>query len=203
VETESEYVVVGRAGEPDEAVDIAARSEADIILAGFEPISDSLAVVQQMHHIPVLVLSWSSRGSDIFDAVGCGAAGFLSKVNLGSEDLLSAMGDVAAHRSVFPGGWERSVLSHLTGNSSPTRRRSDVPLTPREVEILLLVVQAHTNKEIGILLGVAQQTVKNHLRSILAKVGVDSRLQLRAWALEGAPAVSGLTLESLPETQSR
>src|SRR5438445_6349558 len=78
LETESEYVVVGRAGEPDEAVRIAARSESDIILAGFEPISDSLAVVQQMHHMPVLVLSWSSRGSDIFDAVGCGAAGFLS-----------------------------------------------------------------------------------------------------------------------------
>jgi DNA-binding NarL/FixJ family response regulator len=99
--------------------------------------------------------------------------------------LSGVVADVAAGRTAFPTGWERLLLSRLDGHRPNVHRRHDpVALTQRERDIVQLVVDGHSNKALAASLGIAHQTAKNHVRHVMAKVRVNSRVQLCAWAIE-------------------
>ncbi|HEV7864392.1 MAG TPA: LuxR C-terminal-related transcriptional regulator, partial [Acidimicrobiia bacterium] len=85
----------------------------------------------------------------------------------------------------FPPGWERLLVSRLDGHRPPGHRLQDpVTLTQRERDIVQLIVDGHSNKALAASLGIAHQTAKNHVRHVMAKLRVTSRVQLVAWALE-------------------
>ena len=177
------YVVVGRVREPDEVEDCVTRTRADIVLTGFEPVSDSDGVALRLHPIPVLVFSWSRRKEDVIATIRAGAAAFVLKSNLGREELLRALHDVEIGRSSFELGTVSVVRPEHEQRRPSATRVNDIVLTPRELEIVSLIVDGESNKEIALHLGIAQQTVKNHLRNIMTKSNVSSRLQLCGWAL--------------------
>jgi DNA-binding NarL/FixJ family response regulator len=178
------YIVVGRAIEPADVQSCVVRTEADVVLAGFEPVAHSAEVARRLHPVPVLVFSWSRRKEDVITTIRSGAAGYVLKAGLGGEDLLRALQDVETGRAPFdlgqqspqPGDRHEPRLGALT-------RSSDVALTEREHQIVSLIVDGHSNKRMARVLGIAEQTVKNHLRNIMAKSNVSSRLQLCAWAM--------------------
>src|SRR6266498_2067810 len=86
---------------------------------------------------------------------------------------------------IFPPGWERLLVSRLDGHRPPGHRLQDpVTLTQRERDIVQLIVDGHSNKALAAALGIAHQTAKNHVRHVMAKLRVSSRVQLVAWALE-------------------
>jgi DNA-binding NarL/FixJ family response regulator len=179
-----EATVVGRTAEPEDVPELVTRLEPDVALVSFEPPATALAVVRQLTTVPVLVLTWSRREDDLFDALRAGATGFVHK-EVSPDDLLRAIAEVAGGRTAFPLGWERLLVSRLDGNRPAGQRRQDpVVLTQRERDIVQLVVDGHSNKALAATLGIAHQTAKNHVRHVMAKVRVNSRVQLCAWAIE-------------------
>jgi two-component system nitrate/nitrite response regulator NarL len=160
------------------------RTQPDVVLVSFEPPPASLALARVIPDVPVLVLTWSRREDDLLDALRAGATGFLHK-EVEPDDLLRAIEAVAAGRTAFPPGWERLLVSRLDGHRPPGHRFQDpVTLTQRERDIVQLIVDGHSNKALAASLGIAHQTAKNHVRHVMAKLRVTSRVQLVAWALE-------------------
>jgi two-component system nitrate/nitrite response regulator NarL len=177
-------VVVDQTSSPHEIPMLVARHRPDVVIASFEPPADALNVVRTTRDVPVLVLSWSRREDDLFDAVRSGALGFVHKESP-ADVLLAAIADVAAGRTAFPTGWERVLVSRLDGHRPAGQRRGDpVTLTRRERDIVQLIVDGHSNKAVAASLGIAHQTAKNHVRHVMAKLAVNSRVQLVNWALE-------------------
>jgi len=177
-------VVVGTTPVPTDVPALVTRLRPDVVIASFEPPADTLPLLRAIHDAPLLVLTWSRREDDLVDAVRAGALGFVHK-EAAAESLLGALGNVAAGRTAFPPGWERALVSRLDGHRPNGYRRGDpVTLTQRERDIVQLIVDGHSNKAVATSLGIAHQTAKNHVRHVMAKLAVNSRVQLCAWALE-------------------
>ena len=178
--------VVGRALTPEEMVDEVRRVRPDAAVAAFDPPAEAIAVAGLVAPVPVLVLAWSTLEADLVAALRAGAQGYLGK-GARAQELAAALGRVSRGRSVFPAGWERVVVGMVD-------RRAGGHLTARELEIVRLVVEGCSNKEIARRLGIAPQTAKNHLRNMMAKIDVKSRLQLSHWATgRGLAPSSGST----------
>ena len=187
--------VLARATEPDEIPELVSLHEPDVVLASFEPPSASIELARRLP-TTTIVLTWSSREDDVIDAMRAGAKGYVHK-DVSPDDLIRTVADVAVGRSVFPSGWERVLVARLEGQMSSGWRRNDaVRLTAREREIVQLVVEGYSNKHMALALGIAHQTAKNHLRHVMAKVGVTSRVQLCSWAIERGYAANRLAATS-------
>ena len=178
----SGYRVVGRAVEPEEVPEAVVLSRPDIVLSGFEPVSESADVARRLHPLPVLVLSWSRRKEDVIATIRAGAVAFVLKASLRREGLLRALHNVEVGRSSFELARDARVQPDDEQRRSKLTRVHDVVLTSRELEIVSLIVACRSNREIAMELDIADQTVKNHVRNIMAKSGVTSRIQLGAWA---------------------
>ncbi|MGH8991130.1 MAG: LuxR C-terminal-related transcriptional regulator [Acidimicrobiia bacterium] len=197
--------IVGSTAEPGELAGMVARLNPDIAIVSFEPPAAALAATRTLRpggagfvpgvDVPVLLLTWSRREDDLLDALRAGATGFVHK-EVEPEDLTRSVVEVASGRTAFPLGWERLLVSRLDGHRPTGQRRGDpVTLTRRERDIVQLIVDGHSNKALAATLGIAHQTAKNHVRHVMAKLRVTSRVQLCAWALERgyAPSATAAT----------
>lgn len=179
-----EAAVVGSTQIPEDVPGLVSRLRPDVVIVSFEPPATALAVARRISDVPVLVLTWSRREDDLLDALRAGAIGFVHK-EVEPDELIRAIEDVAAGRTAFPPGWERLLVSRLDGHRPAGHRLHDpVALTQRERDIVQLIVDGHSNKALALALGIAHQTAKNHVRHVMAKLRVSSRVQLCAWALE-------------------
>ncbi|MGH3738013.1 MAG: LuxR C-terminal-related transcriptional regulator [Micromonosporaceae bacterium] len=168
---------LGRASTPQGLVPLAESRSPDVVLAGFEP-RTSIALARELD-APVVLLSWSWRRDELLDALGAGVRGFLFK-DVTPANLEHALVRVARGGTVVPSGWDH-------GLSGAERRARRGELTPREAEIVRLVVIGYSNKRVALELGIAHQTAKNHLHKLMTKLGASSREELRDWANLGVP----------------
>lgn len=176
--------IVGCTQRPEDVLTLVADLVPDVVIASFEPPAVAIEVARQVTDTPVLVMTWSRREDDLLDAVRAGAGGFVHK-EIEPDGLLRAVTEVAAGRTAFPLGWERLLVSRLDGQRPAGHRRQDpVALTQRERDIVQLIVDGNSNKALAAALGIAHQTAKNHVRHVMAKARVASRVQLCAWAIE-------------------
>jgi DNA-binding NarL/FixJ family response regulator len=113
-------------------------------------------------------------------AVALGANGYLLK-GCSREELIDAIRLVAEGHDM----WTRDELRRVSGALATPRLNSDidVPLTRREAEVLAMVSQGLTNKEIAKALFISAETVKEHVQRILKKIGVADRTQAAVWAV--------------------
>ena len=175
--------IVAVASAPEDVLTQVQRLRPDVVIAAFEPADVAAKVVRMVQPCPVLVLTWSPRASDLVRAVQAGARGVLPK-DVAPNELFQALMTIAAGHLVLPSGGERALLDRAGTAGLPRRRRDDtVPFTTRELQVLQMIVDGASNKEIARVLGIALQTVKNHAQNVLAKAQVSSRSQLSAWAL--------------------
>lgn len=116
----------------------------------------------------VLMISGVERPTFLEEAIEAGCAGFVSKV-LGSTELADAIMTVARGASVFPVGALRQL-------ASPDLTRPGATITHREMEVLRLLASARSAPEIAELLSVSTHTARNHIRSVLTKLGARSQL---------------------------
>ncbi|MFQ5886910.1 MAG: LuxR C-terminal-related transcriptional regulator, partial [Anaerolineae bacterium] len=153
------------------------------------------AIKDEMPYVKIVMLTVSERDSDLFEAIRSGADGYLLK-DLEPEQLFRLC------RGVFRGEAPLSPLMAakiLREFSSLAQAQLEAigpanNITPREMEVLQLVVKGKTNKEIADSLCVTESTVKNHLRNILAKLHLKNRVQAAAYAVrEGLVDPSGST----------
>lgn len=178
IDRQSDLEVGGQAGSGERAIELFAKLHPDVTLMDIRmPGMDGVEATRQLRQINpaarVLVLTTYDGDEYIHRAIEAGAAGYLLK-NASREELLQAIRTVHAGRRYFPS----QVASRLV-EFGP---RCD--LTTREIEVLQLIANGLSNKEIGRDLGISEGTVKGHVSSILVKLGASDRTGALAAALK-------------------
>lgn len=161
----------------------------DVVLLDLRmPDKDGLDVLRELRRLgslpPTIILTTFDEDALFLEAIRAGAKGFLLK-DVSLERLTEAIRTVAAGGTLIqPAVTERILRAALeTGCQFPSLDPPD-PLTDREVEILRLMTGGYNNREIADALGVAEGTVKNHISSILSKLGVRDRTRAVLKGLE-------------------
>lgn len=172
VSSDPEVEVVGGAGDGAEAVRLARVLEPDVVLMDLRmPGTDGVAAIREFARlgIParVVVLTTYDGDADVLPAIEAGATGYLLK-DAPRDDLLRAIRAAAVGEAVLA----PSVASRLVNR---VRTPEASTLTPRELEVLALVADGATNRAAGQRLHLSEATVKTHLLSIYAKLGVGDR----------------------------
>ena len=174
---EDDLRVLAEADRGEQAVALFEKHQPDVMLMDLQlpGISGVEATAQLCARFPqarVLIFSTFARDDEIQAALRAGALGYLKK-SASREDLIAAIHRVASgQRSLSADIEQRLAL-----------RNAGPEITPREKEILKLIAQGNANKEIGAVLGIAEDTVKRHVSSILDKLQVNDRAQATAEAI--------------------
>jgi DNA-binding NarL/FixJ family response regulator len=188
------FEVVGEAADGDEALRAALRLLPDVVLMdvrmeGTDGIEACRALRSELPHVHVLMLTSFGTQEAVLASLMAGAAGFLLK-NAGQHDLVRAIRTVARGESLL----DPAVTGLVTQRLVELSARSEHPLlralSAREREVLALVAQGGTNREIAERLVISEVTARNHVSHILEKLGVRRRAEAAALATQlGIPAV--------------
>jgi two-component system NarL family response regulator len=189
LEEEPDIEVVGEAGEGLDAVERIVDLVPDLVLMdvrmpGVSGIEATRRVRELVPSVKVAILTVSESDDDLFAAVRAGATGYLLK-EVSIEELPDAVRAVArGHSLISP-----SMASRLLGEFNALSRRveeqsGNAPrLSDRELEVLRLVARGLSNKDIAAELVIAENTVKNHVRNILEKLQLRSRMEAAMYAV--------------------
>jgi DNA-binding NarL/FixJ family response regulator len=187
-----EIEVVGEAGDGDAALRQAAELRPDVVLMDLHmPVLDGIAATRRLRveqpGVRVLALTTFDDDEDVFAALRAGAVGYLLK-DVSSDRLVEAVLAAARGESVLQPSVAARVVARVAQLPEDAPRRPQplvVPLSDRELEVLRLLADGSSNREIAASLFLAEGTVKNHVTNVLAKLGARDRTQaaLRARAL--------------------
>jgi DNA-binding NarL/FixJ family response regulator len=180
--------IVGEACDGQEAVDLAASLQPDVILMDLRmPGINGIEATRRIHRtsprISILVLTVFEDDTSVFPAIRAGARGYLLK-NTEQDELLRAIRTVASGGAIFSPGIAQKVLGYLSAPSPNLPGDLFDELTSREYEILELIAQAKTNAEIATFLNLSPKTVSNYVSNVLLKVHATDRAKLMLLALE-------------------
>lgn len=178
---QQDFEVLGEAGTLAEGLEKISRLSPELVLMDFNlPDGDSLQAVRQIlskqPQIKIVFLTQNSAEEKLLAAVQSGAKGYLLK-SLGSRQLLASLRGIKVGQAPISRSMVARLLDKLAeANHTPIDHHplSEV-LTPRELEVLGHLVQGETNREIANRLYISEYTVKNHIHSILSKLGVSNR----------------------------
>ncbi len=144
----------------------------------------TVEVVRQDPSIRVLVLSASGESADVLAAVKAGATGYLVK-SASREELLDAVRRVAEGVPVFTAGLAGMVLGEFQRSADgPVREPAQAHLTDRETQVLKMVAQGMSYRQIAERLVLSHRTVQNHVQSTLRKLQMHNRVELTRYAIE-------------------
>jgi DNA-binding NarL/FixJ family response regulator len=136
----------------------------------------SLVPILKARDTHVVIFSMVGGDSEIIEAIESGVSGYLLK-SAAQEQIIGAVRAVVAGFSLFPSSITRQLKQDEPGSDS-------MPLTKREVEITELVALGQSNKVIGRELKLSDNTVRNHIRNILAKLGMSNRVQIASYVIK-------------------
>ena len=170
--------VIAEASDGPAAVELYRRHKPDITIMDLRlPKMSGVDAITEIRLINpaarVIVLTTFDGDEDIYRALQAGARGYLLKDMFG-EELMEAIRTVHAGRTRIPASVAQRLAERMGGPN----------LTPRESEVLELIVAGRSNKEIGSDLSISEATVKSHINSILSKLGVTDRTQAATTALQ-------------------
>jgi two-component system NarL family response regulator len=171
IDLESDMVVVAQATDGSQAVQLWRKHRPEVTLLDLRmPALDGVSVIEEIRRedasARIVILTTYDTDNDIYRAVKAGAKGYLLK-DARREELLDCVRRVHDGETCIP---HALMLKLVTGVASES-------LTERELEVLQLLAQGKSNKEIGIKLFISEFTVKGHLRNIFAKLNVLSRTE--------------------------
>ncbi len=192
LEAEADIKVVGEAGTVDHALARGPALRPDVAVLDVRlPDGDGITVCRElrsrMPELACLMLTSFDDDDALLDAIMAGAAGYVLK-QIGGSDLVSAVRTVASGKSMLDPATTSRLMSNLRGDDA--RDDADQPLaglSPREREILALIGEGLTNHQIGKRLFLSEKTVKNHISRLLAKLGVERRVQAAVLATRSVP----------------
>ncbi|MEV8100698.1 response regulator transcription factor [Kitasatospora sp. NPDC085879] len=188
LDAEPDIEVVGEAGTCAQALArVPALKPRVAVLDVRLPDGDGVTVCRELRDrmpgLACLMLTSFDDDDALLDAIMAGAAGYVLKQVKGS-DLVSAVRTVAAGQSMLDPATTSKLMANLRHHDESDTEDPLDRLTPREREILSLVGEGRTNREIGKELYLAEKTVKNHVSRLLAKLGVERRLQAAVLAVQ-------------------
>jgi len=183
LENAADVEVVGEAADGAQARDMAIRERPDLAILDVKMpkltgLQATRAIREQAPGVAVLILSMYDDERYLFEALKAGASGYVLKAQADS-DLLEAVRAVARGEPFLTPKAQRALIKDVLGAGAvPTDE-----LTPREQEVVKLVAEAHTNKEIAEILHLAEKTVENHRSNAMRKLGMRDRVELVRYAI--------------------
>lgn len=189
INRESGLEVVGEAENGLEAVEKARALSPDVVVMDIEmPVMDGVQaarlIAEQAPNVRVVMLTVSESDDHLFDAIRFGAQGYLLK-NLRPAELFSLVRAVMRDESPLSPAIAKRLLGQIRDGASLTSMPAPQPerpaLTRRELEVLQLVADGISNKEIATSLFITEGTVKNHIHNALEKLQLENRTQAAAY----------------------
>jgi NarL family two-component system response regulator LiaR len=182
LKTDRDIEIVGEAGDGAEAVRLARELQPDVVVMDLlMPVMDGIqataAIRREMPHTEVVALTSVMEDVSVVEAVRAGAIGYLLKDTEAHELRRSIKAAAEGQVQLSPQAAQLLVHAVRTPVHEPES------LTEREMQVLRLLAQGHSNKEICQALDIGEQTVKSHVGHILAKLGVSSRTQAALYAM--------------------
>jgi DNA-binding NarL/FixJ family response regulator len=191
LESEPGTEVVGEAQDGEDAIEAARRLRPDVVLMDIRmPVLDGIEatrrIVSAQPAIRVLVLTTFGLDGYVYDALRAGASGFMLK-DAPPEEIVAAVRIVASGEALLAPAVTRAVIEEFARqgpSSTPEPPPAIDDLTPREREVLDLLIRGLSNPEICARLVVSEATTKTHVARILQKLGVRDRVQAVIYAYE-------------------
>lgn len=189
-----DFQITGEASNGQQAIQLVDYTDPDLVLMevdlpGVNGLEVSRAIKRSHPHVGIVLLSSSIDGQQVVKAIRAGVAAYLPR-NTSWDNLLETLYDV--RKGTYPINELVLSLPDVAAKVLMAFRQMAVdedtqsiysPLSPRELQVLELVAAGRTNKEIALLLDISNQTVKNHVSSILRKLAVNDRTQAVVYAM--------------------
>jgi DNA-binding NarL/FixJ family response regulator len=190
LESEEGIEVVGEAEDGEQAITRVADLAPDVVLMDVRMprvsgIDATKAIATAVPAAKILMLTVSDEEDDLYDAIKAGATGYLLK-EISIEEVATAIRAVVSGQSLISPSMASKLLSEFTNLAKKADERQSVPtprLTDRELEVLKLVAEGMSNREIAGELYISENTVKNHVRNILEKLHLHSRMEAVVYAV--------------------
>ncbi len=190
--------VVGMASNGLDAVDLVTERKPDVTLMDIcMPVCDGLKATRlikaQMPEAKIIILTTSDDDTDLFEAIKSGACGYLLK-SIDTDDLVEALGQALQGTPPFSPGLAARLLDEFKrsgaskesvpskGPAPKTKAPSGNGLTPRQIEVLSLVADGLSYKEVGARLFLSERTIKYHMAEIMNRLHLENRAQVLAFA---------------------
>jgi two-component system nitrate/nitrite response regulator NarL len=197
LEQRGQISVAGIAGNGDDALEMLKQIEVDVVISDLNmPPHGGLALLRQVRaqgwRGPVLVLTVSDAEDDLASAMNAGAQGYLLK-DMEPDDVVDAVQRAVRGETVVAPAMTLKLVHLLQGGTQPAKADALQVLTAREREILDHLAQGLSNKAIARALDISHDTVKLHVRHILAKLNLTSRVEAAVFAVEQKAVQQGKT----------
>ena len=190
LEAEDDIEVVAEAEDGDDALEKAVEFVPDVVLMdvrmpGVDGIEATRRIAEKVPTARILMLTVSDEEEDLYEAIKAGATGYLLK-EVSIEEVAPAARAVVAGQSLISPSMASKLLGEFSNLAKRAEERTSVPtprLTERELEVLRLVAQGKSNREIAGDLYISENTVKNHVRNILEKLHLHTRMEAVMYAV--------------------
>src|SRR5256714_10500045 len=183
LERQPDIEVVAEAADGAEARELAIRERPDLAILDVRMpkltgLQATREIKEQSPETAVLILSMHDDERYLFEALKAGASGYVLKAQA-DTDLLEAIRPVRGGEPFLTPDAQRALITDLLERGAP----SDEELTPREEEVVKLVAEAHTSKQIAEILHLSEKTVENHRANAMRKLGMRDRVELVRYAI--------------------
>lgn len=183
IERQPDIEVVAEAADGAEARDLAIRLRPDLAILDVKMpkltgLQATREIKQQAPEVSVLILSMHDDERYLFEALKAGASGYVLKTQA-DTDLLGAIRAVERGEPFLSPSAQKALIADMLERGE----QPEEDLTPRELEIVKLVAEAHTTREIAEILHLSEKTVENHRGSAMRKLGMRDRVELVRYAI--------------------
>lgn len=187
LQTDGSIEVVGEGGSALEGIELAKSLKPDVVLMdismpGLKGTKAIPALLDAAPSVNLLMLTVSENENDLFEAIKAGAKGYILK-NIEPEDLIRSIKRAAMGEAVMSGNLTGKIMEEFRNLVVQKEEHKEI-LTPREKEVLLLVAEGMSNKDVAAELSLSESTVKIHIQHVLKKLNLKGRVQAAVYAME-------------------